>query len=137
MLTLSSSLARNSTNAAWTSSSGGAGRLGVDVLGLFGFGVGRDPGCDAVPEDDPGPPVGGAPGVDNGLRLFMFGSGVCMGVACGLTPLGIMGPFGVGSAPPGPGPAPVAAAAGPLGVGGYPFAAAMPFAVAGAGCDCG
>ena len=75
--------------------------------------------------------------MDNGLRLFMFDSGVCIGVACGLTPLDMMGPFDVGSAPPGPGPAPVAAAAGPLGVGGYPFAAAMPFAVAGVGCDCG
>lgn len=41
-LTLSSSFARNSTNAAWTSSSGGAGRfeLGVCFGGLGGlFGV--------------------------------------------------------------------------------------------------
>lgn len=89
----------------------------VDGFGL-GLGVGRDPCWEVVPEDDPGPAVGGAPGVDKAPRPGIFGSGVCIGVAWGLTPLDIMGPFGVGKAPPGPGPAAVAAAVGPLGVGG-------------------
>lgn len=64
-LTLSSSLARNSTNAACTSSSGGAGRLELLDLGL-GLGVGRD----GVTDDgaEPGGP-GGGPGVGMGGRF--------------------------------------------------------------------
>jgi len=49
-------------------------------------------------------------------------SGVCIGVAWGVTPFDIMAPLAVGIAAPGPGPAPAAAAAaaaaGPFGVGG-------------------
>jgi hypothetical protein len=113
-LTLSSSLARNSTKAACTSSSGGAGRFELADLGL-GLGVGRDGVADGGA--DPGGP-GGGPGVGMGGR-FKFCSGVCMGVACGLTPLVIMVPFGVGMAvgPVGPG----GAAGGPFGVPGYPL----------------
>jgi hypothetical protein len=53
--TLSSSLARNSTKAACTSSSGGAGKLEVEFLDL-GFGVGREGAALGGAE---GGPVGG------------------------------------------------------------------------------
>lgn len=47
---LSDSLARNSTKALWTSSSGGAGMFVPGVLGVgLGFGVGRGPGVEFAP----------------------------------------------------------------------------------------
>jgi hypothetical protein len=99
----------------------------VEVFG-FDFGVARAGCWELVAEAGP---VGG-PGVGNAARPCMFCSGVCIEVACGLTPFVIIGPLGVGSAPvPGPGPAPGAVAAAPLGVAGYPFVAAMPL-----GADC-
>lgn len=70
----------------------------------------------------------GGPGVGNAARPCMFCSGVCIEVACGLTPFVIIGPLGVGSAavPGPPGPAPGAVAAAPFGVAEYPFAPPMP-----------
>lgn len=77
---LSSSLARNSTKAACTSSSGGAGRLDVLLLAL-GFGVGRDGATDEGAE--PGGPTGG-PGVGMGGRFCKACNGVCNGVCIGV-----------------------------------------------------
>lgn len=71
ILTLSSSLARNSTKAACTSSNGGAGRFEFALLDL-GLGVGRDGAADGGAE--PEGPVGG-PGVAIGGR-FRFCRGV-------------------------------------------------------------
>ena len=77
--TLSSSLARNSTKAACTSSNGGAGRFEVLDLAL-GFGVGRDGAADGGAEPG-GAPTGGGPGVAIGARFCKVCSGVCNGVA--------------------------------------------------------
>lgn len=74
--TLSSSFARNSTKAACTSSSGGAGKLEFDVLAL-GLGVGRE--GTALGGADGGP-VGGT-GVAIAARFWRAPSGVCNGVA--------------------------------------------------------
>ena len=75
---MSSSFARNSTKAAWTSSRGGAGKF-EPVLGFaveaFGFGVGRGTG-DMF--DGPAPsagPGGAKPGGRDGLLAM-----VCIGV---------------------------------------------------------
>ena len=71
------------------------------------------------------------PEVGREARPGIFCSGVCIGVAWGLTPFDIMGPLGVGRAP-GPGPAPGAVAVAPLGVGGYPLVAPIPLGADGA-----
>ena len=77
--TLSSSLARNSTNAACTSSSGGAGKL--EVLGLdLGFGVERGGGSEEGAEPG-GAPTAGGPGVAIGGRFCKVDNGVPSGVA--------------------------------------------------------
>ena len=74
--TLSSSFARNSTKAACTSSSGGAGKLELVVL-VFGLGVGREGtalgGADGAPV--------GATGVAIAPRFWRAPNGVCNGVA--------------------------------------------------------
>jgi hypothetical protein len=74
--TLSSSFARNSTKAACTSSSGGAGKLELVVL-VFGLGVGREGTALGGAE---GGPVAGT-GVAIVARFWRAPSGVCNGVA--------------------------------------------------------
>ena len=83
-------------------------------LELLGLDLGVARGACWVAEAVEAVPAG--PEVGREARPCMFCSGVCIGVACGLTPLDIMGPLGVARAP-GPGPGPGAVGAAPLGVG--------------------
>jgi hypothetical protein len=131
-LTLSSSFARNSTNAACTSSRGGAGRFDVLCRGcLEVFGVPWPRACEVGADEEP--VAGGAAWEGRDGRLDMFCIGVCMALPWGLTPFEIREPVAEGRvavADPVPGPAP-----GPVGAAPYPFELPTPFA--GAACGWG